>query len=285
MKNLRSRKSSISGIASPFNLGGRFGTVIFLILSIFLFAFSTTNNQYFSGARTTVMDGVSPVINAVGLPFQNLSKSVSSLSGLSTLRAENTKLKAENVRLREWYQTALMLQAENQAYHRLLNVKIDAQQNFITSRVISDNSNSFVKSAILASGKDQAVEKNQAVLSGEGMIGRIIEVGEKTSRILLLTDINSKLPILIEGTSQKAIMAGDNSLLPVVKHLPKDTSLTVGSRVVTSGDGGIFPPGLPVGRLVKKSGAFSVQLYGNLDKILFVRILNTSKPSLMEINN
>ena len=228
-------------------------------------------------ARLAATDIMTPVLSAFTQPFQNMAEAVSGVSGVAALRAENAQLKAENIRLKEWYQTALMLQAENQSLQELLNLKVDPAYKYITARVISDAGNAFVKTILVALGSEEGVQKNQAVLAGEGMIGRIIEAGEKSSRILLLNDINSRIPVLIEGSSQKAILAGNNTEFPVLKHLPEDAGVIEGARVVTSGHGGVFPPGLPIGRIVKSpDGELIVKPYAEVNKVSFVRVINSN---------
>jgi len=278
MKKYHKKKSSISGIVSPYALTSGIGYAFLLIMSILLLLSSLLSPSSLSFVRTTTIDLFSPVISLISEPFQVVFEKISGVSSVASLRAENANLKAENIRLKEWYQTALMLQAENQSLQKLLNVDTKTHQNFITSRILSDNKSNFVKTIIVSSGSDDGVKKNQAVLSGEGMIGRIIEAGQNSARVLLLTDINSRLPVLIEGTNQKAILTGTNQKLPLLKHLPRDTGVIDGSRIVTSGDGGVFPASLPIGRIVKKDDQLFVKLYGEIDKITFVRIVDTTSP-------
>jgi len=280
MNRRHKKKSVISDVTSSYELNSRFSVLILTTLSIIFLLLSLISPSQLSGIRSFTTALFSPIISIVGRPFQTVSNSIGSVSGVTALRAENAMLKAENIRLKEWYQTALMLQAENQSLHKLLNVKVDTHQNYLTSRVISDTSNSFVKTIIVASGAGDGVKKNQAVLSGEGMIGRVIDTGSQSARVLLLTDINSRLPVLIEGTNQKAILSGKNSDFPVLKHMPKDTGVIAGARVVTSGDGGVFPPNIPVGRLQKSAdGQFIVKLFSDTNKISFVRIIDTTAPA------
>ncbi len=279
MKKYNSKKkSSISGVASPYALSSGAAYMVLLILSVFLLLSSIFNPSQLSSLRSTTTDFITPVISFVGKPFQLAAYNISSISGFASIRAENTSLKSENARLKEWYQTALMLQAENQSLQKLLNVKTQTHQNFITTRIVSDMASNFIKTIIVSSGANDGVKKNQAVLSGEGMIGRVIEAGENSARVLLLTDINSRLPVLIEGTNQKAILTGTNNDIPLLKHLPKDTGMVEGARIVTSGDGGIFPSSLPIGRVVKTNGDYGVKLYGEIDKISFVRVVDTTSP-------
>ncbi len=278
MKKYNSKKSTISGVASPYSIGSGTGYVALLVISGVLLISSIFNPSQFSDVRTATIDLLTPVISSFGKPFKMASENISSISGFASLRAENTSLKTENIRLKEWYQTALMLQAENQSLQKLLNVKTQNHQNFITTRVVSDLTSNFVKTVIVSSGINEGVKKNQAVLSGEGMIGRVIEAGENSARVLLLTDINSRLPVLIEGTNQKAILTGTNDNLPLLRHLPKDTGMVEGARIVTSGDGGVFPASLPIGRVVKSDSGYAVKLYGEIDKISFVRVVDTTSP-------
>lgn len=272
----RIRQNSISGAAPLFYLWGRYSAFILMGVATFILLISVMKPNVLESARLSVVDLITPALSLVTSPFQNAADAVGEVSGIASLRAENAKLKSENVRLREWYQTALMLQAENQSLQDLLNLKIDPAHEYITARVISDAGSTFVKTLLVSVGKgDNNVQKNQAVLTNTGMIGRIIEVGNKASRILLLNDINSRVPILIEGTSQRAIMYGNNNDTPILKHLPHDASIQVGARVVTSGHGGVFPPGLPIGRIEKsKEGQFFVKLFAEMDKVNYVRIIN-----------
>ena len=269
------RQKSISGLAPSIFLNGRAGSVIFILLAAILVFMTFVRPGMMAGTRISATDMMAPILSAFSKPFQNAAEAIGSVSGVASLRAENTQLKTENIRLREWYQTALMLQAENQSLQELLNLKVNSAHQYVTARVISDAGNAFVKTVLVAAGKSDGVQKDQAVLAGEGMIGRVIESGNKAARVLLLTDINSRIPILIEGSSQKAVLAGDNKPLPVLKHLPPDAGVAKGVRIVTSGHGGIFPPGLPIGRVVKNDqGNFAVKLYADMNQVAYVRIVN-----------
>jgi rod shape-determining protein MreC len=280
----RIKQRSVSYSASLSVLNGRSGSMIFITLAVLFLFMTFVRPNILSGARMSVVDVFSPVLSAVSRPFQDMAAAVSSISGRAALKAENVKLKTENARLREWYQTALMLQAENQSLQKLLNLKVSSEHQYTTARVISDGGNAFVKTLLVASGQKEGIQKDQAVLAGEGMIGRIIEAGQNASRILLVTDINSRIPVIIQGTNQKAILAGSNGAYPSLQHLPKDTGLLEGARIVTSGDGGIFPYGLPVGVvMLGGTGNVFVKPYADMERITYVRVVDTvSNPNLIK---
>jgi rod shape-determining protein MreC len=255
--------------------GGRGSSLFFILLALGLLFLSAVNPGLMSGARSSAADALAPALDMVTQPFRKAILVMQDVSGLAELQAENARLSQENARLREWYQAALLLEAENKSLQALLNVKIEPQHSYVTARILADSGNRFVKSLLTQAGREDGVEKGQAVLSGDGLIGRIIEAGQKTSRILLLTDINSRVPVLVENTSQHAILAGDNGPYAKLVLVSTDSEITEGSRIVTSGHGGLFPQGLPVGLAVKTpEGEIAVRPYADFNRIIHVRIID-----------
>ncbi len=280
----RSRAKVFAGL-SPFSfLGVRSTSLVFVTLSLIILCLSFFKPGTMSGMRMTIADTAAPVLSAVNRPFQATADFVGNVSGMTEMRAENVRLEAENKRLREWYQTALMLQSENQSLQELLNLKIDGQHKYVSTRVIVDAGNAYVKSVLVGAGSQDGVRKGQAVLSGEGMVGRVIETGKTAARVLLLSDFSSRVPVIVEGSRQKAILAGTNEIYPVLRHLPPDVELAEGTRIVTSGDGGVFPPGLPIGKVVKgEGGKLQVQPFADMNRVVYVRILDVPQnPNLLE---
>lgn len=270
----RSRSRSFVGFSlfGPWN--GAVSSVFFLTLSLVFLAFSLFRPAALSGLRSASADLFAPAFGVVSLPFQTLADLVGGATGLTELRAENAQLAQENLRLKEWYQSALRLQAENQSLRELLHVKPDPAYSFISARVVADGGNSYVKSVLVAAGSGDGVREGQAVLSGQGLVGRIVEVGSGTARVILLNDLNARVPVSIEGTRQRAILAGTNEDSPVLLYLLPDSTVPDGARVVTSGDGGVFPPGLPVGSVrVDSSGVRHVSLFSEAARLVHVRIV------------
>ncbi len=246
-----------------------------MFAALFLFSVSALNPAAMEKARTGTTDLFAPLLSAINKPFYQAAEYVRAASGIASLQAENLRLQQENARLRDWYQSALSLKSENENLQKLLNIKVEPTYGYITARVIADAGNAFAKSLLVLAGAKDGVESGQAVLAGDGLIGRVIESGQKTARILLLTDINSRIPVMIQGTNQRAILAGNNDDMPGLLHLPPEVEIEAGARVITSGHGGLFPYGLPIGEIVKnKQGRLSVRPYAAVDQVYMVRVID-----------
>jgi rod shape-determining protein MreC len=256
-------------------IGNNAGAASLVFIALLAFAFSSINPQGVDRLRSGTADAFAPVLQTVSRPIQEAAAFVRNVSGLAEMQAENMRLEKENMRLREWYQAALVLEAENNSLRDLLNLKLEPQNNYITAQILSDSGNTFVKSLLVSAGIPDGVKKGQAVISGDGVVGRVIESGDKVARVLLLTDINSRVPVMVENTRQHAVLAGDNEQVPMLVHLPPDSQVAQGARIITSGHGGIFPYGLPVGRVVYSADKKpQVELFADFDRMVYVRIVD-----------
>ncbi len=254
--------------------GASFSTPLLMFISVILMVVSSFKPHIIEPVRNSVVDVFSPVLFVVSVPFQHVAIFFHDVTGLAQLQADNLRLEQENVKLRDWYQTALLLNSENKSLRELLNLKVDPQYKNISARVISDSGNTYVKSLLVSVGKEDGITKGLSVLSGDGLIGRVVEVSDTTSRILLVNDINSRVPVMVEDTGQHAIMSGQNTSTPNLIHLPQDSEIAEGARLITSGYGGVYPHGLPVGKMVVQNGNVkSVSLFSDFDTIQIVRIL------------
>ncbi len=266
-------------------IGSSLSSALLIVLSVILMVISAFRPSVYIPLRSSVSDFLSPALLVMSLPFQNLSIFFHDVTSLAQLQADNLRLKQENERLREWYHTALLLDSENKSLRDLLNLKVDPDYHHISARVVSDSGNTYVKSLLISLGANDDVSKGAAVLSGEGLIGRVVEVNEKTSRILLVTDINSRVPVVVEDTGQHAIMAGMNESKLRLIHLSQESEISEGARLITSGYGGVYPHGIPVGKVVRLSeNSLGVIPFANFDRIQIVRILqmDNPEPSILE---
>lgn len=255
--------------------GASFSSSVFIVLSLVLMIVSAIKPRVFDGVRNSATEGFAPILIVAGLPFQNFALFLHDVTGFAQLQADKKRLQEENEKLREWYQMALLLDSENKSLRKLLNMAPMPEYTHVGARVMSDSGSTYAKSLLVAVGANQGAKKGNAVLSGDGLIGRIIDLSDSTARVLLVTDFNSRVPVVVENTSQHAIMAGNNTVRPRLIHLPQESDISVGVRVVTSGYGGIYPHGIPVGRvaLSEKDGSYEIVLFADLDALQNVKIM------------
>ncbi len=243
--------------------------------SIALMMVGKVDPAFVDNVRSRVTDAFVPILDALSRPAATAARIIEAGVDALNVYEENQTLKAENARLMQWRQAALRLESENGSLRTLLHYKPDPTASFITARVIATPGATFFRTVLVTAGRRDGVRKGQAALAGSGMIGRVIEVGEWSSRVLLITDINARVPVVLENSRQRALLAGDNSDQPKLNYLPPDTAAAVGERVLTSGHGGIFPPGVPVGVVASVSErGVRVQPIADLGRLENVRLVD-----------
>ena len=165
----------------------------------------------------------------------------------------------------------------------MLNFVPPPRASFVSARVIADGSGPFSRSVLLNVGTRNGIAKGQAVVNDLGLIGRVTEVGQRSARVLLLSDFNSRVPILFETTRERAILAGDNSATMRLDFVSPTAKVTPGERIVTSGHGGLLPAGLPVGAIVGgKDGAPRIQPFVDWSRLEYVRVVDYPAPTTPE---
>jgi rod shape-determining protein MreC len=252
----------------------RFSFALLLLIAVGLLILGRIDIVPLDGVRTSVSDAVAPILDVLSQPAATVSDVVDEVQTLAEIRAENARLKDQVAALEQYQDVAFRLEAENLMLRTLLNYTPDWSYSFLTARVVSDNAGAFVRSLMINLGSNNGVADGQAVLGGRGLLGRIVQTGERSARILLMTDLNFRVPVVIERTQQHAVVGGDNTDKPRLLYLPPDASLRVGDRVVTSGQGGLFPPGLPLGTVADQTdGTVRIDPIEPLDVISYVKIV------------
>jgi rod shape-determining protein MreC len=226
-------------------------------------------------ARVLALDLASPVLEAIARPVAVANRTIADLKEFASLREENARLREENARLLAWQTAARRLENENEGLRGLANFREGPEASFITARIVGDSVSAYVRGALLNVGRKAGVATGQAVVTGEGLAGRIAEVGDNSSRVLFVTDVNSRLPVLIERTRERAILAGDNSPQLRLTLLQSLQGVQRGDRIITSGHGGSFPVGIPVGEVVETSeGHVRVRPFADFSRLEFVRVVD-----------
>ena len=246
---------------------------ILVLLSGAIIVLGKADQLLFDSLRTSVTDTVAPILDAVARPLNAVGNVVDRAKLAVTTYQENVRLQAENEKLLQWQQTALSLAADNKELRGLLKAVPDTALSYVTARVIANSGGAFVRMILIDAGSEDHVSRGQAAITGEGLVGRLTEVGNRASRVLLITDLNSRIPVTIESTHAAAVLAGDNSERPRLLYLPAGDAVKVGDRVVTSGEGGVFPPGLPVG-VVSATDAVGLRVepYVELSQLVYVLV-------------
>ncbi len=280
---MRQRSGAIGATSSLKVWFQRFSFVLLMVVAFGVLLIGKADTVMLSRLRIWAADGIGPFLYAVSSPIETARETAADVKSYFALKAQVEALRLENQALQDWEQQARDLQAENASLRELLRMTPNPRLSFISAPVVADASSGFVRGVIALAGVQDGVTKGQAAMVGNGMVGRVQDVGNRVSRVMLLTDINSRLPVLIERTRDQAILAGNNSERPEVSYLSRDADVKVGDHVVTSGVGGAFPAGLPVGEVADISdGKVYVQPFADLGRLEFIRMVDYELPGVLK---
>lgn len=250
----RNASMSVAGLAVPVRIWAqRFAFLALLAFAFALMLLSKAETGALQNARIVIVDGVAPILSVMSRPVEAAQDVSRSVKNFFVVHAENDRLRLENERLVRWMQTARQLEVENATLRAQLEYVPELSPRAVTARVIADTGGGFFHSLLINAGARHFVQRGQAVTSRAGVVGRIAEVGDRSARVLLLTDLNSRIPAIVESTGDRVIVTGNNTRWPGVTYLASNSPVSVGDRVVTSGHGGVFPPGLPIGIISEAS--------------------------------
>lgn len=280
---MKQRAGTALRLAAPLRLlTTRFVYLMLVGMAVGIMLVGKADPNVFERTRMVVADSVAPILDALSRPAATVADMVEEMQGLAQLRDEVETLRAENAQLRQWQSAARVLMAENGQLRGLLNYVPDDPATSVSARVIGDAGGAFVRSLLVNAGRQGGVRKGQAAFTGDGLLGRVAEVGERSARILLVTDLNSRIPVVIESTRERAILAGDNSHRPRLIYLGANSNARQGDRIVTSGHGGVFPPGLPVG-VVAAVGETGVRVapFADWQRIEHVRLMDFGRDGVL----
>ncbi|MCY4034599.1 MAG: rod shape-determining protein MreC [Hyphomicrobiales bacterium] len=245
-----------------------------IVLSLVLLVLDRSGAGFFQRGKFWVMDASAPVV-ALATRSENASDAIwFATQNHFSLLERNEELRAQNSRLLKWRSRARELERQLTHYEDLLNVVAVPDSSYLTARVLGKSGGPFEQAMVLQAGKQDGVEYGLGVINAQGLVGRIIGVGDTTSRVLLLTDFSSRIPILVGSGGVDAIATGNNKDVLRLEYLPEGKTAAPGDLVVTSGDGGFLPAGLPVGEVIDVSDDVPiVKPYMQARQLEWVRIL------------
>ncbi len=247
---------------------------LYLVIALIFLVMEAFQSRIPVMMRAYAADLAAPVLLVLEKPVRAVQAGLERLAGVSDIYLENQSLLDENERLRQWREAAMQLARENERLRQMMKVPGREVPPAATARVIGLGGGSFERSVLISAGSSDGVTRYQAVVDEAGVVGRVVQAGQWTSRVLLVTDLNSKIPVRVERTGDLAVAEGQNASFLRLRFLPKDSSVREGDRILTSGHGGVFPPGLPVARVSAISEDFiTLEPISMLDKLEYVRVM------------
>ncbi len=234
----------------------------------------TLQNHAYGVGRQVFDAADKPVAGVLGAPARWARQLTDYGRGYLFAVSENRRLRKQIADLRQWRDAAIALQNTNDRYKAILGLRTEPPIPMVTARVVLDSRGPFANTRLADVGSDKGVRVGNPVMSDRGLVGRVVGVTRGASRILLLTDVASRTPVLANRTDARAILLGDGGSNPRLAYLRGQNPVQEGDRILTSGDGGVFPRGLPVGAAAKGlDGNWRVRLDSDLTAIDYVRIL------------
>jgi rod shape-determining protein MreC len=228
----------------------------------------------YDAARRAVDAVESPVGGALSAPVRWTGGVADNVRGYFFAVSENRHLKSELVQAKATQDQLEALRVENARLRAVLGIRTDPPLPHVAAETIADSRGPFANTRLANAGSDKGVTEGNPVISEHGLVGRIVGVSDHVSRVLLLTDAQSRTPVLLVRNNGRAILSGDGGESPKLDYVRPPQGLKEGDRVLTSGDGGVFPRGLPVGTVVRGlDGGWHVALDSDAAPIDYVQIL------------
>jgi len=225
-------------------------------------------------ARAQIVDRVVPSFDWALRPVTRVANMIEDFQSYARIYEQNQELRRELQQMKAWKEAALQLEQENAKLLDLNRVRLDPALTHVTGVVLADSGSPFRQSVLLNIGARDGLRDGWATTDGLGLVGRVSGVGNNSARVVLLTDSASRIPVTIQPSGQGAILSGDNSSLPVIEFLEVADAVRPGDRVISSGDGGVFPAGLLVGHIALGAGGrLRVRLAADYERLEFLRVL------------
>lgn len=270
--SLRIYQSSFIGSVIFFVI--KHSLIIFLLLSVFMVTLSKSSKDFSALVNNLSMEITKPIFMLIASPVNAYMKIESYLRDMTYLNSENQQLKYDNSKLRAEILALISLEREYTILKELLNYSPNKDISFVVSKIFINNHDTFSKLVIIDHGENDNIKKGQAIITSKGLVGRVIKTNKKHAYILLLNDLNSKIPVYTSDSGEKAIMVGRGSKYPVLEYLGKKHKVTNDEIIYTSGDGLVYPSNIPVGvTSINKNNQIEVIPFVNFNKLQFVKVV------------
>lgn len=259
----------------------RYAVLALIGVAVFLILWGQLAPASQARARSALLSVVAPMVDLVTSPLGFIRETSEGVKSYADLQTEVKKLRRENSDLLRWETAYLALKSENARLKKSLNFMDAFNLNYKTTRIVSDPGSAYARSLLIEGGTLQGFRTGDAIVGQRGLLGRIVETGTAYSRVMLVTDINARVPVFIEEVGRSALLSGNNTATLNVRFLNQtiQRSLEPGMRLITSGQGGLYPPNIPVG-LVAKVDAKGVTVlpHMQLQRLIEVQVVSSTRP-------
>ena len=251
----------------------KFSLFVLIILSIIFIFAEKIELKPIDYLRFFIKDAIYRGSLIVSVPSKSLNNFTDYVSDHVNLYGNYSQLKKEHSELKNSISESNFLELENNQLRKLIEEQASSPSNFVSARVMLDKQSPYLNSFIINIGSNKDIKNGMAALDGKNFVGRIVDVNFFSSRILLVSDLNSKIPVITEPSAYHAILSGRGKKKPTLEYLPKNHNIRNGDKVYTSGKGGIFSPGIPVGEVKIENDIVKIVLFSDLSQITFINII------------
>ena len=279
-----SRDDFIIAIRSAFLQKGaaqRFSLLVLIIISVILLSLDFYKVKPLNIFRSISKDIIYRGSFIISLPFKSLDRGYITIKNHFSFYNEYENLKNElyifKAQQLNKESEIEFLRMQNRELKLVIAEDLQRNENNVIAKVILDKQSPFLKSIVLNKGTKYNLKKGMAVLHKNNMIGRIVEVNYLSSRVLLINDLNSKIPVKIQPSGENAIMSGEGNNLASLDFLPKLSTIEEENIVFTSGSDGVFDEGIAIGKITEIEGNFYVEFFSDLNQINFATVINNKK--------
>ena len=250
----------------------RFSLFVLTILSILLIFAESIDTKPLNKVRSVIKDLVYRSAIVASLPLKSISNSSAYIKNHISLYGDYDKLIKENEKLKNDISKKDFLELENSQLRKLINEQVESKSNLVSARVMLDEQSPYLNSFVINIGSNKNIKNGMAVLDGKNFIGRVVDVNFFSSRVLLISDLNSKIPVISEPSGNHAILSGHGTEEPTLIYLPENHGIQNEDKIYTSGKEGIFKPGIPIGSSKIEKDKIKVLLFSDLSQITFVNV-------------
>ena len=217
---------------------------------------------------------LAPLVDVVSAPIRAIETMIEGVRTVASLRAENVRLQGENDLLKRWRRRAEILESENRQLRSVTGAATVKNRTPITARAVTAPGGGFAHTVLISIGRERGIVRGNPVVTADGLVGIVIDVGLKHARVLMISDINARIPVILASSSWPGLTVGQNGQFLELKFLPREANPKIGELVLTSGHGGVLPNGLPVGRVEQvKDGKILVRPAVDFRHLSYISVL------------